>query len=95
VNNVLYMVIETFRDGDARPVYRRARERGRLMPDGLVYRGSWVTADLRRCFQVMECGDPALLEQWMTNWRDLVDFEIVPVVTSEEAAAAVDALKNR
>jgi hypothetical protein len=91
---VLYMVIETFREGAA-PVYQRARERGRLMPDGLEYRGSWVTADLRRCFQVMECEDPALLEQWMTNWRDLVDFEIVPVVTSEDAAATVQTIKDR
>jgi hypothetical protein len=88
------MVIETFREGAA-PVYQRARERGRLMPDGLEYRGSWVTADLRRCFQVMECEDPALLEQWMTNWRDLVDFEIVPVVTSEDAAATVQTIKDR
>ena len=88
------MIIETFREG-ATPVYRRARERGRLMPNGIAYRGSWVTADLRRCFQIMECEDPALLDQWMTNWRDLVDFEVVPVVTSEQAAASVEAVNDR
>ena len=86
---MLYMVIETFRDGDARPVYQRFREQGRLAPEGLRYVSSWVTTDLERCYQVMECEDVALLEQWMAQWRDLVDFEVLPVVTSAEAAAAV------
>ena len=86
---MLYMVIENFRDGDPVPVYRRFRDRGRLMPDGIDYRGSWVTADLRRCFQLMECETPALLEQWMAHWNDITDFEVIPVVTSAEAAAAV------
>jgi hypothetical protein len=86
---MLYMVVETFRDGDARPVYRRFRDRGRLAPDGLQYVSSWVTQDLRRCFQVMECDDPALLDAWMARWDDIVDFEVVPVMTSAAAAAAV------
>jgi len=86
---MLYMVIETFRGGDAVPVYRRFRDHGRLAPEGLRYVASWVTADLRRCYQVMECDDPALLERWMAAWRDLVDFEVLPVVTSAAAAAAV------
>ena len=84
---MLFLVIETFRDGDPRPVYRRFAERGRLAPAGLAYVSSWVTEDLRRCFQVMECDDRALLEEWMAQWRDIVDFEVVPVVTSAEAAA--------
>ena len=88
---MLYMVIEHFRGGDARPVYRRFAERGRLAPEGLTYVSSWVTDDLRRCYQVMECADRALLEQWMDAWRDLVDFEVIPVVTSAEAAAQVAA----
>jgi hypothetical protein len=62
---MLYMVIETFRGGDAVPVYRRFRDHGRLAPEGLRYVASWVTEDLRRCYQVMECDDPALLERWM------------------------------
>jgi len=86
---MLYVIVETFRGGDAVPVYRRFRDQGRLAPDGLRYQGSWVTADFRRCFQVMECDDRALLEQWMANWRDLVDFEVIPVQTSSEAAAAI------
>ena len=86
---MLFMVIETFRDGDPVPVYRRFRDRGRLMPDGIEYRGSWVTEDLRRCFQIMECEDRALLTQWTARWKDLIDFEVVPVVTSAEAAATV------
>ncbi|MFN2563590.1 MAG: DUF3303 domain-containing protein [Gemmatimonadaceae bacterium] len=86
---MLYMIVEHFRGGDAIPVYRRFRDRGRMAPEGLRYVASWVTADLRRCFQVMECDDPQLLEQWMRSWEDLADFEVIPVVTSAEAAASV------
>ena len=90
---MLYMVIERFRDGDAAPVYRRFREQGRMMPDGLRYVSSWITQDLRSCYQVMECDDPSLLAQWMARWEDLMDFEVIPVVTSAEAAAAAEAGK--
>src|SRR5215208_3756461 len=86
---VLYMVIENFRDGDPRPVYRRFRDRGRLAPDGLRYVSSWVTDDMARCYQVMECDDRALLDTWIAQWRDIVDFDVVPVMTSAAAAAAV------
>jgi len=86
---MLYMVIEHFRDGDPLPVYRRFRDRGRLAPDGLHYVSSWVTSDLRHCYQVMECDQPQLLEQWIAHWRDIVDFECIPVITSPEAASAV------
>lgn len=84
---MLFLVIETFRDGDAVPVYRRFRDRGRIAPEGLHYVASWVTDDLRRCFQVMECADRALLDRWIDQWRDLVDFEVLPVVSSAEAQA--------
>ena len=84
-----YMIIETFRDGDALPVYRRFLAEGRLAPDGLRYVASWVTEDLRRCFQIMESDDPSLLAQWMARWDDLTEFEVIPVVTSAEAAALV------
>ncbi|MFL5381745.1 MAG: DUF3303 domain-containing protein [Longimicrobiaceae bacterium] len=83
---MLYMIIERFRPGQAPAVYQRARERGRMMPPGLAYVSSWVEPDFSRCFQVMECGDPALLRQWMDAWEDLVEFEVVPVITSTEAA---------
>lgn len=59
------------------------------MPDGIEYRGSWVTADLRRCFQVMECADRGLLDEWIANWSDLTDFEVIPVLTSAQAQEAV------
>ncbi len=80
---MLYMIIEHFRD--AVPVYRRFRDSGRLMPEGVSYVASWVTQDLTRCYQVMECSDRALLDDWMSHWRDLVRFEVVPVITSSEA----------
>jgi hypothetical protein len=83
------MIIEHFRDGDPVPVYRRFRERGRMAPDGLTYVASWVTDDLARCYQVMECDDRRLLDAWMANWSDVTDFEVIPVMTSAEAAAAV------
>ena len=80
-----YMVIETFPAG-ARPVYERARERGRMLPDGLRYVESWVTPDLGRCFQLMDADEPGLLAQWTARWDDLASFEIVPVISSAEAA---------
>jgi len=84
---MLYMVIENYRQG-ARPVYARAAERGRLLPPGLHYRESWVDArSLDRCFQLMETDEPALFEEWTRQWSDLVAFEIVSVLTSNEAAA--------
>jgi hypothetical protein len=86
---MLYMIIEDFRGGDAVPVYRRFRDRGRLAPEGLRYVASWVTDDLRRCYQVMECDDEALLREWIAAWHDIVDFQVVPVITSPEAAAAI------
>ena len=86
---MLFMVIEHFRDGDPVPVYRRFRERGRMAPEGLRYVASWVDMDYKRCFQVMETDDEALFKQWTANWSDLVDFEIVPVRTSAEAAATI------
>lgn len=86
---MLYMVIEHFRDGDAVPVYRRFRDQGRIAPAGLRYVASWVTEDLRRCYQIMECDDPSLVAQWTAHWEDLIEFEVIPVVTSAEAVAAV------
>ena len=86
---MLYMVTEHFRRGDAVPVYRRFRDQGRLAPDGLRYVSSWVTNDFQRCFQVMECADRGLLDQWMAKWRDLVEFEVVPVMTSSEAVTTI------
>jgi len=88
------MIIEAFKGGDARPVYHRFREHGRLAPDGLRYVSSWVTTDLARCYQVMECDDPRLLDEWIGHWRDLVDFECIPVITSAEAAKAVPAVER-
>jgi hypothetical protein len=86
---MLYLVVEHFRGGDALPVYRRFRDRGRLAPDGLKYVSSWVTQDLRRCFQIMECDDPSLIAQWTARWEDVTDFDVIPVITSEQAAAVV------
>ena len=86
---MIFMVIEHFRPGSAPEVYRRFRESGRMAPEGLRYVASWVDMDYKRCFQVMETDDEALFKQWTANWDDLVDFEIVPVRTSADAAAAV------
>ena len=82
----LYMIIERYRNG-ARPVYERFRERGRMAPDGLRYVSSWVTEPMTVCYQVMETDDRSLLDEWMRNWSDIVDFEVHPVLTSAEAAA--------
>jgi hypothetical protein len=87
---MLYMVIEHFRPGRAPEIYRRFRERGRMAPAELRYVASWVDMKFERCFQVMEADDEALFSEWTANWDDLCDFEIVPVRTSAEAAAAVE-----
>ena len=89
---MLFMVIEQFKDRDAKAVYRRFREQGRGTPDGLKYIDSWIEANLHRSFQLMECNDVRLLQQWVAFWSDLIDFEIVPVGTSAEARAAIEAL---
>jgi hypothetical protein len=85
----LYMVVENFRNGDALPVYRRFRDHGRLAPEGLSYISSWVTESLDRCYQVMETENRALLDQWIANWNDVVDFEVHPVIISKEAAEKI------
>jgi len=82
---MLYMVIEHFKNKDPVPVYRRFRDRGRMVPEGLVYLSSWVDQKLEHCYQLMETHDRALLDEWMASWSDLVDFEVHPVVTSKEA----------
>ena len=83
----LYMVFERFKDAPA--VYRRFRDHGRMMPDGLSYLSSWVDEKLERCYQVMETHDRRLFEEWMANWTDLMDFEVVPVITSAQARERV------
>ena len=83
------MVVEHFRGGDAIPVYRRFRDKGRMAPEGVTYVSSWVTPGLHRCYQVMEAADRALLDEWIANWSDIVDFEVHEVITSKEAADRV------
>ena len=89
---MLFMVIERFRNRDAKAVYRRFREQGRGAPEGLTYVGSWIESNLDRCFQLMECDDARLLQQWVAFWGDLVEFEIVPVVPSAETRETVEKL---
>jgi hypothetical protein len=79
------MLIERFKNRDPVPVYRRFRDKGRMAPEGLTYVSSWVTEDMDRCYQVMACEDRRILEQWMTRWSDVTDFEVIPVVTSAQA----------
>jgi len=87
---MLFMVIERFRDRDAKAIYRRFRARGRGAPEGLRYVGSWIEANFDRCFQLMECDDARLLQQWVAFWSDLIEFEIVPVVPSAETRATIE-----
>jgi len=86
---MLFMVIETFRNQDAKAVYRRLQQKGRSIPKGVTFANSWVQADLGRCFQLMECEEVTLLQRWVSAWSDLVHFEIVPVVPGSDTAAAL------
>jgi hypothetical protein len=84
-----FMVIERFRNRDAKAVYRRFRDQGRLAPEGLRYVGSWIEVNFDRCFQIMECDDARLLQAWIADWGDLVEFEVVPVVSSEQTRETI------
>ena len=86
------MVVERFKHRDAKAVYRRFRDEGRGAPDGLKYVGSWIEANFDRCFQLMECDDPRLLQQWIIQWQDLIEFEIVPIVPSQDTVETVTPL---
>jgi len=89
---VLFMVVETFRDNDMVPIYRHLAEHGRGLPEGLAYVDSWVAADFSRCFQLMECADAALFQQWVLHWRGTgATFEIVPVAKAAGTRALVEA----
>jgi hypothetical protein len=88
---MLYMVIERFKERAAPEIYRRFREKGRMMPAGLEYVSSWIDLDFKVCWQLMQTKDFALFDKWTDNWRDLMDFEIVPVRTSAEAVQLVNA----
>ena len=87
---MLFMVIERFKNRDAKAVYRRFRDQGRMAPDGLTYVESWVEANFDRCFQLMECDDARLLQRWVAFWSDLIEFEIVPVVPSAETRETIE-----
>jgi len=78
------MAIERFRGRDARAIYRRLRDEGRRLPQGLTYVGSWIEASCDRCFQLVECEDARLLPAWALAWQGLIEFEFVPVVPSRE-----------
>jgi len=87
---MLFMVIERFRDNDMAPIYRRLRESGRRLPDGLEYIDSWIEPNFSRCFQLMRCNDLRLFQEWCLQWRGSgVTFEIVPVVSSRETREVV------
>jgi hypothetical protein len=86
---MLYMIIESFKDRDPVPVYRRFRDKGRQAPDALKYISSWVTADMSRCYQLMECEDRRLLDEWIGLWSDVADMEVIPVITSAQAVERI------
>jgi hypothetical protein len=93
---MLFMIIERFPNQDAVPIYRRVRDAGRSLPEGLTYVGSWIEPNFDRCFQLMECDDLRLLQEWVLGWRGSgVTFEIVPVVPSAETRAVVAPFLDR
>ena len=89
MQKTLYMVVERFKNKDAAPVYRRFKDSGRMMPDGLAYVSSWIDDKLERCYQLMETHDRSLLDAWMARWSDLMEFEVYPVITSKEAVEKI------
>ncbi len=90
--NTLYMVVEHYKNDDAAPVYRRLRDHGRMAPEGVVFVSSWVDRAFARCYQLMETANPKLLDEWVSHWSDIVDFEVFPVMTTEEAVEKIEPL---
>ena len=86
---MLFMVVEDFRNRDRKAIYRRFRDKGRMAPNGLQFVNSWMSADMSRCFQLMETDDVTLFQKWVAEWCDLGEYEIVPVVTGKETAEAL------
>lgn len=91
---MLYMVIERFHEGAGPEIYKRLREKGRMMPEGMKYLGSWIEPDFSRCFQIMEWEDETHYTEWTSNWVDLVDFEAIPVISSGDAQSAMRATSS-
>ncbi len=87
---MLFMVVEKFRNGKTQEIYRRFKEKGRMMPEGLKYIESWVSANFNECFQLMECDDVSLFQEWILQWEDLVEFKIIPVVSSRQTTEIVN-----
>ena len=83
------MIIESFKNRDPVPVYRRFRDKGRQAPADLKYISSWVTTDMSLCYQLMECEDRRLLDEWITRWSDVADREVIPVITSARAVERI------
>ena len=92
---MLYMVVEHFNDGAAQEIYRRVKEKGRMIPEGLEYVASWVDLEFKTCFQLMQTDDVSLFAVWMENWKDCGTFEVIPVRTSAEAAEAIASFAKR
>lgn len=86
---MLFMIVEKFKNSDPLPIYRRFRDRGRMSPDGLQYVSSWVDDKFERCFQIMETADRGLLDEWIANWSDIIEFEVYPIVASKDASAQI------
>jgi Protein of unknown function (DUF3303) len=87
---MLYMIVERFKDAPA--VYRRLREKGRMMPEGLEYVSSWIDADVKICWQLMRADDESLFQRWIDNWKDLMDFEVISVRASAEVREEMEKL---
>lgn len=86
---MLFMIVEKFKDRNPKPIYERFAEQGRMLPEGLIYHASWIEANFERCFQLMECDDASLLQEWILKWDDLVEFEIIAVAESKKTTETV------
>ena len=89
---MLFMVVEKFKNQDGKAVYRKLRDGGRALPDGLKFVASYVSADLSRCFQLMETDDVTLFQKWIAEWQGVAEFEVVPVVEGKDTRAAIEPL---
>lgn len=67
----------------------RFKETGAPPPPGVDMLGRWHNAAGNGGFFLVETDDPVALARWLQEWTDVIDFEVVPVVTDEQVSEVI------
>lgn len=69
----------------------RFLETGAMPPEGVTLLGRWFTLGHSQGFALVESDNPTAIYQYMSQWADLMDFEVHAVIGDEQAAEALQA----